>query len=135
MNQPLIRKLAYPILPLLAVVCVGCGPKELPYTDNSQDPFAYARDVKGLVVSAARRAKASSEPVDFLAPALLELKRTDRPVGEHRSIYEDLRNRLDQLVRDCEQAGGKAPNLSARLDELIKLAQTLPGDAPQAVSD
>jgi hypothetical protein len=121
---------------LLALVSLsGCGPKELPYTDNSQDPLAYARDIKQLVVSAARRAKGSSEPVDFLSPALLELKRTDRPVGEFRSVYQELQKRLDQLVRECEQAGGKAPNLSAQLDELIKLAQKLPGDAPAAISD
>jgi hypothetical protein len=63
---------------------------------------------------------------------LQELKRTDRPVGEFRRVYDELRSRVEQLVRDCERAGGRAPNLSGRLDEVIKLAQTLPGEVPTA---
>jgi hypothetical protein len=46
-------------------------------------------------------------------------------------VYDELRSRLDQLIRDCERAGGRAPDLAGRLDELIKLAQTLPGEAPR----
>jgi hypothetical protein len=111
-----------------AMLLLGCGRSELPYTDNSRDPLAYARDVKTLVVTAARQANGSKEPLDFLGPVLHELNRTDRPVGEFRSVYDELRKRVEQLIRDCERAGGRAPNLSGRLDEVIKLAQTLPGD-------
>ena len=110
----------------------GCGPKELPYTDNSLDPLAYGRDVKILVATAARQAKGSTEPIDFLAPLLTELEKTDRPVGEFRAMYEDLRSRVKELVGDCEKSGGRAANLAGRLDELVKIAQALPGEVPSA---
>lgn len=116
----------------ITVALAGCGPAELPYTDNSQDPLAYARDVKVQVMSAARNAKSSNEPVDYLAPVLLELKRTDRPLGESRAVYADLRARVEQLVADCERTGRGAPNLGARLEELVEVAHTLPGEAPAA---
>ena len=116
----------------VALVLAGCGPAELPYTDNSQDSLAYARDVKAQVTSAARHARSSNEPVDYLAPVLLELKRTDRPLGASSAVYGDLRARVEQLVADCERAGRGAPNLSSRLDELIKVVNTLPGEAPPA---
>ena len=109
----------------------GCGPKELPYTDNSLDPLAYARDVKILVATAARQAKGSAEPLDFLGPLLNELEKTDRPVGEFGAVYEDLRSRVKQLVLDCEKSGGKASNLRSQLDELVKVSQALPGEVPR----
>jgi hypothetical protein len=111
-----------------AAVLAGCGPAEAPYTDNSQDPLAYARDVKAQVQSAVRQAKSASEPLDFLDPLLTELKRTDRPLGDSRAIYDDLRKRVEQLVTDCKTAGRSAPNLAGRLDEVLKVARTLPGD-------
>ncbi len=91
----------------LVVPLTGCGPAELPYTDNSQDPLAYARDIKALVAQAARQAKTSQEPIDYLAPVLVELKQTDRPLGQSRRVYEELRSRLEQLIRDCQRAGGR----------------------------
>jgi hypothetical protein len=112
------------------VLLWGCGPAELPYNDNSQDSAAYARDVKTLIATAVRQAKGAREPIDYLSPVSHELQRTDRPYGEHSATYEDLRNRVEQLVLDCQKAGGKAQNLSARLDELLKLSQTLPGETP-----
>jgi hypothetical protein len=115
---------------IAAVLLTACGPAELPYNDNSQDATAYARDVKTMIATAARQAKGASEPLDYLTPVSHELARTDRPYGELRPVYEDLRKRLDELVLECQKAGGKAPNLSARLDELQKLAQTLPGETP-----
>ncbi len=125
-------KLNYQSLTMLTgvVLLSGCGRMELPYTDNSRDPMAYAQDIKTLVASAARRAKRAQEPADYLGPVALELQRTDRPVGDFRTTYNELRTRVDQLVRDCERAGGRAPNLSGRCDELIKLAQSLPGEMP-----
>ena len=107
----------------------GCSPAEPPYVDSSQDPLAYSRDVKAQVQSAVRRAKSASEPLDHLDPLLTELKRTDRPLGDSRAIYDDLRQRVEQLVADCKSAGRAAPNLNARLDELLKVAQSLPGDS------
>jgi hypothetical protein len=115
---------------LVAISLVGCGQAEPPFTDNSQDPLAYARDVKAQVQSAVRQSRSSSEPADYLDPLVTELKRTDRPLGESRAIYDDLRTRAEQLVADCKSAGRSAPNLSARLDELMKVAQSLPGDPP-----
>jgi len=114
----------------IALLSAGCGPAELPYTDNSQDPLAYARDVKVQIASAARHAKSSNEPLDYLAPVLQELKRTDRPLGDSRAIYADLLTRVEQLVADCTKSGRNAPNFSTRLDEIVNLAQSLPGDAP-----
>jgi hypothetical protein len=113
------------------MLLAGCR-SEAPYTDNSQDPLAYARDIKAQVQSAARNAKSSNEPVDYLAPVLLELKRTDRPLGSFGGVYTDLRSRLEKLVEDCERTGRGTPNLSSRLDELIKVAQTLPDAAAPA---
>jgi hypothetical protein len=122
-------------LALAIAVWAGCGPAEPPFTDNSQDPLAYARDVKAQILSAARQAKTSSEPVDFLDPVLVELKRTDRPLGDSRAVYDDLRTRVEQLVADCKRAGRAAPNLSGRLDELVRVAQTLPGESADARSN
>jgi hypothetical protein len=116
----------------LAAALAGCGPSEIPYTDNSQDPAAYARDIKAQINSAVRNARSSNEPVDHLEPLLLELKRSDRPLGESRSVYEDLRARVEQLVADCKRQGRGAPNLSGRLDELLKVAKTLPGETSTA---
>lgn len=122
---------------LLWIVCAafvfltGCR-REAPYTDNSQDPLSYARDVKAQVQSAARNARSSNEPVDYLAPVLLELKRSDRPLGSFGGTYADLRSRLEQLVADCKRTGRGTPNLSARLDELVKVAQSLPDASPPA---
>jgi hypothetical protein len=117
---------------LILAFFAGCGPAELPYTDNSQDPLAYARDIKAQIQSAVRQAKSSSEPLDYLDPLLTELQRTDRPLGDSRPIYDDLRQRLEQLVADCKHAGRNAPNLNSRLDDLLKVAQSLPSGPPPA---
>lgn len=110
----------------------ACGPKELPYTDNSQDPDAYARDVKTLVVNSARQARSSSEPLDLLTLVLSELKKSDRPVGKFRPTYDELRNSVEILVAEFERLGKRPANFAERLDELIKMAQALPGDSPKS---
>jgi hypothetical protein len=128
MNVRIALSYSAPIFMLLS----GCGPAEAPYTDNSQDPLAYARDIKAQVQSAVRQAKSASEPLDYLDPLLTELKQTDRPLGDSRAIYDDLRNHLEQLVADCKKSGRATPNLATRLDELLKLAQSLPSGSPPA---
>lgn len=116
------------ILFLSLLFLPACGSNELPYTDNSQDPEAYARDVKTLVAQSVRQAKTSTEPLELLTLVLSELKKTDRPAGKYKPTYEELRKNLEAMITEFEQVGKRPKNFAERLDDLVKLIQLLPGD-------
>lgn len=115
------------LLTLLALV--GCG-GEQPYTDNSRDPLAYAKDVKQLVLEHVEIAKTSSEPADQVLTIVTELKQTaERPTGEHKATYDQLLEKSNALLSACEAASnGKPANLAQSLNEIAQLAQSLPGE-------
>jgi hypothetical protein len=115
------------LLSLLALA--GCG-GEQPYTDNSRDPAAYAKDVKHLVLESVEIAKKSSEPADQILTIVTELKQSgERPVGEHKATYDQLLEKANALLSACQSASnGKPANLTQSLEELAQIAQTLPGE-------
>ncbi len=113
------------LLPLL-----GCGKSEKPFTDNSKDSDLYAQDVKQIAVEAVQRARRSREPADQLQTIVSEIEgqsANGRPVGSHKPTYDELLTSAKSLLEDCQKAGGKAPDLSSRLDRLQKIAEKLPG--------
>lgn len=117
---------------LLVAGTTGCGPAK-PSVDNSQDPEAYARDVKNLAFNAAESAAKSREPADDLLQLTSELEQQDRPRGSYGNVYEKLLKTANDIKTDCQkQAGGRPANLPSRLAELKKIAQELPGEVKLA---
>ncbi len=116
----------YPLLCLAVLVAAGCAK---PPVDNSQDPDAYARDVKQLVLTQVGAASKSREPADQIATVVTELQQTDRPRGKYQDTYDTLLTLAQGIKADCEKAKGRPDNLTARLDEMKKLAQSLPGES------
>jgi seryl-tRNA synthetase len=111
----------------------GCGK---PLVDNSQDPEAYARDVKQLVFNEVASAAKSREPADQMVSVINELQQTDRPRGSYQATYDQLLKKAQEIQAECQKAGkGKPANLTTRLDELKKLAQSLPGDVKAPVEE
>lgn len=120
--------LYFPLVFLAALVGCGGG-SDLPYTDHSKDPEAYARNVKALVLGVAADAKTSREPADDLASIVTELEQKDRPRGSYGPIYDELLTNARTLQEECARASGRPSGLDRRLDELAKIAQQLPGEA------
>lgn len=112
---------------LLVPLAAGCA-GEIPYTDNSADPESYAQDVKYLVLDRVEAAKKSREPADQISVILLELEGSpNRPKGSYGDIYAELLTEARQIVEECERANGRAPGLDAKLANLAKIAEKLPG--------
>jgi hypothetical protein len=105
----------------------GCGSSQ-PTVNNSQDPEAYARDVKQLVYDVVESAPQSREPADQIALVVTELEQTDRPRGNYANTYTQLLTTAKEIQAECEKSGGKPSNLPTRLAQLKKIAQALPGD-------
>lgn len=124
-------------LSLFTLAVVGCGGGEsLPYTDNSQDPEAYAKDVKLITIQAARGARASSEPVDSLDPLVRELEKSEtRPVGSYQSTYAEVLALAKEARDACAAAGGKPSGLEGMLKKLEKSVESLPGEVPPERQD
>ncbi len=122
----------------LLALCVvaGCGPEELPYNDTSQDPEAYAQNVKLLVVRSVESARTSREPAEDIRPIIEELEQTDRPHGSYAATYAEILNIARPLVEEMEKAGGnRPPGMDQKLNELMKIAGALPGEVPTAEPD
>ena len=114
---------------IVILAIAGCGGSHAAYVDHSRDPLAYARDVKELVVDHVHLARQSREPGDMLVPIVSELDRLeDRPVGEYREVYEQLRAAAQQLLEACQRVDGRPPELQKQLDQLLELVAPLPGD-------
>jgi hypothetical protein len=127
------------LLCLSVLALVGCGAGgQRDYTDHSRDPEAFAQNVKQLVVNSAARARTSDEPEDNISSIgdLLE-DLSGRPTGSYRGTYDQLLSLAREIVAECRAAGGKRPaNLGQRLDELVALADQLPGQvAPPSRAD
>jgi hypothetical protein len=113
---------------------VGCGSGDL--VDHSRDPEMFAASVKQVVLQSAEDARESGEPADALWAVVHELEPDElrhRPTGAHGSIYEQLYSLANQIREACEAADGRTPDLNQRLDELVALADQLPGDVTAAV--
>lgn len=116
------------ILLTAVMTCAGCGRTERPYTNHSQDPQAYALDVKTLVLDHVMIARKSREPADQVRLIVMELEDSPkRPVGEFNQTYAEMLTAAQSLLADCEQADGRPNGLEKRLDELAAMAESLPG--------
>lgn len=109
---------------------VGCGGgSSVPYTDNSQDPEALARNIKELIVNSVADARTSKEPQDHLRNIVSAVSPgTNKPMGSYEGTYAQIRESAEQLMEACERANGPTSDLRVKLDELLKLADGLPGD-------
>lgn len=120
------------ILCLSVVALMGCGSGgQRDYVDHSRDPEAFAENVKQVVVDSAARARTAEEPEDNIS-AIVDLLEdlSGRPTGSYRATYDQLLSLAREIVSECEAAGGRRPpNLNQRLEELVALADQLPGDA------
>lgn len=119
-------RMKWMILSLLGLLA-GCG-GELPYTDASRDPEAYAASVKKLVLGNIAAARTSKEPADQLAPIVAELENNPkRPKGGYAETYEQLLTSSRQLLEECQRMDGRPKDLDSRLTKLAALADSLPG--------
>jgi len=109
------------------LVTCGCGPAELPFTDNSKDSEAFAKTIKGLVLNTVERIKDSPQPADSLRQVVLSLSELkDCPTGSHLATYEDMFKLSSALLKDSEK--GKPTDFKPRLAEIADLAKKLPGE-------
>jgi hypothetical protein len=112
---------------LIATGLVGCGGGELPYTDNSKDSASFAIDMKRVVLRAAEDTKKSPQPADTIRVIVQTLSELDKcPTGEYLKTYQDLHAKASELLQRSEN--GKPSDLSAKLKEIVDLANTLPGE-------
>jgi hypothetical protein len=117
------------ILCLSVLVLLGCGQSgQRPYTDHSRDPEAFALDVKQLVVNSVEDARTSREPEDEISNIVDLLDDLSRhPTGDYRETYDQLLSLAGDIRAACEAANGRPSDLATRLDELLALANQLPG--------
>ena len=112
---------------LLSCSMVGCGPGELPFTDNSKDSSAFALSMKGLILNTTENIKSIKEPTDALRGIVAALSELDVcPTGEHLKTYQEIHSRASTLMKECEN--GKPSGFDGKIKEIAELAKTLPGD-------
>jgi hypothetical protein len=110
----------------LAIGCSCGGRRE--YTDHSRDPEAYARGVKGLILAQLPLAKtAKDEPESYTASIVNALQDyRSNPVGSYGDIYEQLLQQCKELHEMLERGGDRKP-ANQKIDEIIEIANQLPG--------
>ena len=114
-------------LTFLICTTLGCGPRELPYTDNSKDSVAFALSMKGLVLNTTENIKTIKEPADALRGIVAALSELDVcPTGEHLKTYQEIHTLAKALMTDCEK--GKPAGFDGRIKEIADLANKLPGN-------
>lgn len=112
---------------LCTVALVGCGGGERPFTDNSKDSAAFAKDVKQVILNAAEELKTSKQPGDTVRAIVQTLSDLDQcPTGEHLQTYKDMHAIASDLLTKSEN--GRPSDMNAKLAEITKLANTLPGE-------
>ena len=124
----MLNNLCYGICGLfLAATLIGCGPGELPYTDNSKDSAKFALDIKRIILSSAEDIKKAPQPADAIRVIVQSRSELDAcPTGEHLKTYQQLHSLSSELLQKSEN--GKPADLPAKLKEIIDLANTLPGE-------
>jgi hypothetical protein len=110
----------------LAVGCSCRGRRE--FTDHSRDAEAYARRVKVLILTQLPLAKAAKdEPESYTASIVNELQNyTSNPVGSHGDTYAQLLQQCKELHEMLERGGDRKP-ANQKIDEIIEIANQLPG--------
>lgn len=114
------------LLLIMAALCLhGCGPEELPFTDNSQDAELYAQNMRRTVLMLVQYAR-GGDPETQMGILATELSHTDRPVGDYAAIYDDMREKTGEALEICRASQSSKPAIDAQLDELTRLAENLP---------
>ncbi len=112
---------------MLATSIIGCGAGEIPYTDNSKDSGRFALDIKQMILSSAEDIKKSPQPADAIRVIVQSLSELDAcPTGEYLKTYQDLHVKASDLLAKSEN--GKPSDLTAKMKEIVDLANTLPGE-------
>ncbi|HUP78044.1 MAG TPA: hypothetical protein VM260_05720 [Pirellula sp.] len=115
-------------LGLLLLSTQGCGPSELPFTDNSKDSAAFALDMKTLVLNTTTHLKNSKDQAATLNGVVSALSALNAsPTGEHLKTYQEIHSLASALMAECEK--GQPTGLDAKLKAIADLAEKLPGDA------
>jgi hypothetical protein len=119
---------------LSVVMLLGCGQSsQRPFTDHSRDPEAFALDVKQVVVDSVADARTSREPEDQVSNIVNMLDDlSGRPTGQYRDTYDQLLSLAREIRAACEAANGRPSDLETRLQELLALADQLPGHVTPA---
>ncbi len=131
LTMPNTHKVLFGLALLLcsALLCsaIGCGPRELPFTDNSKDSVAFALSMKGLVLNTTENIKTVREPSDALRGIVSALSELDVcPTGEHLKTYQEIHSLASALMKECEK--GKPAGFDGKIKAIAELAKTLPGD-------
>ncbi len=111
----------------LAVMLAGCGGASVPFKDDSKDTAAFALSVKQVVLNAVEELKTSKQPADTLRSIMQTVSELEAcPTGEHLSTYQQIHTIAADLLAKSEN--GRSSDLTAKLTEMSKLANTLPGE-------
>lgn len=114
---------------LLVAAAIGCSASStLEYTDHSQDPERFARLVKQTVVEVVADARKSIEPYDEIRLIAQSVDGDNKPIGPYGDVYDRLRSLADELADACELADGPTADMNRKLDELLAIADELPGE-------
>jgi hypothetical protein len=105
------------------LLLVGCKPT----VNHSQDPEAYAKDVKQIVYNQVASAAKSREPADQMQSIITELEQKDRPHGNYKGTYAELLSTAREIHADAKKVDGRPSNLMPRLNKLKQTAESLPG--------
>lgn len=121
--------------PSLLVAClslVGCGSSGVPFNDDSQDTEKFAVLIRQVVAESVADARKSSEPADQIRLISDAVRGGNKPVGQYGEIYQRLGVAANELTEACERADGPTPDLGKKLDELLAIAEELPGSSEVA---
>ncbi len=105
----------------------GCGPRELPFTDNSKDSAAFALDIKTLALNTTAHIKSSKDPSAALGGLVSALSALDTsPAGTHLATLKEIHSLSSALMAEYEK--GKPANLDAKVKAIADVASKLPGE-------
>ena len=111
------------------VILVGCGGQDepIPATDDLRNPDVYGSNIKSNVIPLLKQAQQTPARAAEIAGQLSELVEDyeKRPVGQHVAKYKSLRDGAQELKTLAESS---SPDTNKKIDELLAVAQSLPGE-------
>lgn len=117
------------VVALIMGVSTGCSSSGSTYTDPDPEN-TFANSIKNQFVAGLTLAKRSKRDATEQIPILVETfdEGTDpSEAGEHRETVEKLRDGAKEL-QAALQGSKSQSEINAKIDALLKLANTLPGD-------
>jgi outer membrane murein-binding lipoprotein Lpp len=121
---------------LSGLVLAGCEEPPPGGADTSDDPEVVAADVKTAAVRALNEAKAAPQSGASSVEVLVENLQGygDLSLGEYKDTHSELVSGCEELHKMYQQSAG-AEQILAKIDELLALADTLPGDVASAEAE